>query len=418
MADIRAVDMIPQNAAPSEERILLDYLHTIEQSRGDAFAVHIHLSELRSHFRQSHYVRIASRAFDTLVNSHDATLYALSNFDMVVFCRGVPVDELDGPIYKLRALYGEDPLTQKAEGSLDDRFSTWYDISQLQDYYTFIDAVTELVAGSQDRSNRPGGGNDGRQPNMLGEALEPANLGAINARLQAVRIDDLIHEQPAVVVHVGEKGQILFREYTISMMDLQKRVAPDVNLFANTWLFQYLSETLDRRMLAYQSLRELTEKSDPISLNLNISTIASTGFRNFHDSLEGHTDRVVIELQTVDIFADMDSYMRARDWLQSQGYRVLIDGLTPLSLQFFDPALLAADFIKVSWSSEFLGGVPEDRMVEMRDVVEHTGRDRVILSRVDSQDAIRWALGLGVSRFQGHYVDELFADTLAGKRNG
>lgn len=407
MADLRAVNMIPQTQAVPEENLLLDYLRSIEQSRGEVFAVHIHLADLRVHYRQPHFMRIASRTFDTLVNNHDATLYSLSNLDMVLLCRGVPVDELDSPIYKLRALFSEDPLTVGEEGSLDDKFSTWYDLAQLQDYYTFIDVIAELAAQAQERAQRPGSGNDARQRNMAGEPLEPANLGVINARLQSVPLDDLIREQPAVEVRPGLKGRIVFKEYFMSMADVQKRVAPDINLFANTWLFQYLSETLDRRMLAFQTHRNPGRLAHPISLNLNISTIVSAGFRTFHDSLEGKADRVVIELQTVDIFADMAAYNKARAWLQEHGYKVLIDGLTPLSLQFFDPSLLGADFIKVNWSQEFLGGVPEERMVEMKDVVEHTGAENVVLARVDSESAIQWALGLGISKFQGHFVDRL-----------
>ncbi len=407
MADLRAVNMIPQTQAVPEESLLLDYLRSIEQTRGEVFAVHIHLADLRAHYRQPHFMRIASRSFDTLINNHDATLYSLSNLDMVLLCRGVPVDELDPPIYKLRALFSEDPLTVGDEGSLDDRFSTWYDLAQLQDYYTFIDVVAELVTQAHERAQRPGSGNDARQRNMAGEPLEPANLGAINARLQSVSLDDLVREQAAVEVRPGLKGRIVFREYFMSMMDVQKRVAPDINLFANTWLFQYLSETLDRRMLAFQSQRAQSRLDHPISLNLNISTVASAGFRTFHDSLEGQAGSVVIELQTVDIFADMAAYNRARGWLQEHGYRVLIDGLTPLSLQFFDPSLLGADFIKVSWSQEFLNGGAEGRQVEMPDVVERVGVDNIVLARVDSESAIEWALGLGISKFQGHFVDRL-----------
>lgn len=414
MADLRAVNMIPQTQAIPEESLLLDHLRGIEQNRGDCFAVHIHLADLRAHYRQSHFMRIASRAFDPLVNNKDATLYTLSNLDMVVFCRSVPVDELDPPIYKLRALFSEDPLTAGEQGSLDDRFTTWYDLSQPQDYYTFIDVVAELVVEAQERAQRPGSSNDARQTAMAGEPLEPANLGAISARLQTIPLDDLIGEQTALEVRPGIDGNVVFREYFMSMLDVQKRVAPEINLFANTWLFQYLSETLDRRMLAIQTQRDFAKLAAPISLNLNISTVVSAGFRTFHERVAGHTRKVVIELQTVDIFADMSAYLRARDWLQERGYRVLIDGLSPMSLQFFDPSLLGADFIKVSWSHEFLRGLPEQRLAEMKDVINHAGKEGVVLARVDSEDAIKWALGLGITRFQGHFVDRL-AERMAKK---
>ena len=31
----------------------------------------------------------------------------------------------------------------------------------------------------------------------------------------------------------------------------------------------------------------------------------------------------------------------------------------------------------------------------------------MILARADSEDAIKWALGLGIQRFQGHFIDRV-----------
>ncbi len=103
----------------------------------------------------------------------------------------------------------------------------------------------------------------------------------------------------------------------------------------------------------------------------------------------------------------MDSYFSARDWLRDAGYRVLIDGLSPLSLQFIDPGLFDADFVKIGWSPEFMGDVPKYRMIEMHDIVEHTGFDRVILSRVESDAAVKWGLEIGIQRYQGRYADRI-----------
>ena len=43
----------------------------------------------------------------------------------------------------------------------------------------------------------------------------------------------------------------------------------------------------------------------------------------------------------------------------------------------------------------------------MRDVVEHAGSESVILAHVDSEDAIKWGLELGIRRYQGRYVDTI-----------
>ena len=86
---------------------------------------------------------------------------------------------------------------------------------------------------------------------------------------------------------------------------------------------------------------------------------------------------------------------------------MLIDGLNPLALQFFDPGTLAADFVKVNWNPQFQAGIPDDWVTDMRQAVESVGGDGMILARADSEDAVKWALGLGIHRFQGHFIDRV-----------
>lgn len=407
-----AVSLIPTDS-PSEDGVLLDHLQRIEQTTKGSYAVHLHLSRLRPEFRKRHFLRIAARTFDALVNNRDVTLYMLSNGDFVLMCREVPIDEVDQPINRIRALFSEDPLTFSEVGSPDDRFTSWLDLSQPTEYAVFFATVTEIVEAERDRRRRElERGADGRQFSVMrGEALEPETLNTINERLKSVRILDLIRQQQAVAIEGGRAGEVLFSEFFISMSELQQRVAPEINLFSSPWMFQFLTETLDRRMLSVLMRQDPTNLPYPVSLNLNVATVLSTGFQSFHGMVGNTTHRVVIEMQTVDIFANMTAFEDAHAWLNERGYRVLLDGLNPLSLSFFDPGLLRPDFVKISWSPEFHSGVPAGRLADIRDVISHIGAERVILARVDSEQAIRWGLGLGVSRFQGRMIDRLIQRT-------
>ncbi|MEK7246588.1 MAG: hypothetical protein AAB223_11275, partial [Pseudomonadota bacterium] len=81
--------------------------------------------------------------------------------------------------------------------------------------------------------------------------------------------------------------------------------------------------------------------------------------------------------------------------------------ITPLALYFFDPSLLKADFFKITWGPEFASETPDSRIAAAREIIARTGKDQVILARVDTEQAIRWGLSLGVTRFQGHFIDRL-----------
>ncbi len=413
MAEIGSMMTFPGGELSTEETLLLNRLASLTSGHKGYYVIHMHLSNLRPGNRKPHFIGIAARNFEELLTNFNVTLFKLFNDDIVLLCKDVPVEELDPVIHKTRQLFGEDPLTDSEDGSLDDKFTTWYDFSNPSDLSSFIDIANELALEAARQKKKP---EENRPLNtMPGIRLDPSSTAEIRIKLQRVNIEDLIDEQACVEIFPNEKGRIIFREKYVSMSALQKRVAPDVNLFGSPWLFLYLTETVDRRLLAIIGQGNFGSLPHDISLNLNISSVLGREFQHFHHAVQGHTDRVVIELQLIDVFSDMNAYAHARDMLQDSGYRVLIDGLSPLSLQFFDPALLEADMIKISWGQEFESEGAEERIEDMRNVIRGMGPENVILSRTDSELAIKWALSLGITRFQGYYVDDLVnAMTLKG----
>ncbi|NQU57035.1 MAG: EAL domain-containing protein [Rhodospirillales bacterium] len=412
MAQTGTVMTFPGSESTSEETQLITRLRFIEDDRAGHYVVHVHLSGLRSPNRKPHFISIAARSFDDLLNNFDVTLYKLDNADLVLLCKDVPVEEIDPAMHKVRQLFSEDPLTASEDGSIDDRFSTWYDLVQQGDFASFVENINLLSEQAIERQRKASGMLSANS--LPGEDMRPGDIAEIILRLQTVEIEDLIYSQTAVVIHPEAKGKALFREQFVSMTELQKRIAPDVNLFGSNWLFQYLTETIDRRLLGVMGQRDFETLVDPISLNLNISTVLGREFQRFHQHAGAYSAEVIIELQLVDVFADMAAFADARDMLQENGYRVLIDGLNPLSLQFFDPALLEADLIKVNWGQEFKNENSDARVDDMAQVVKNVGKDNVILGRVDSEDAVVWALALGITRFQGYYIDTL-VEAMAAK---
>jgi EAL domain-containing protein (putative c-di-GMP-specific phosphodiesterase class I) len=390
----------------TEESLLLDRLNRIQKNASGYFAVHVHLSALRSNHKQPHFIEIAARSCDNLVDSSDATLFSLTNKDLVLICHDVPVDNVDLVMDKIRGLFSEDPLTEVNDTALEDRFSTWYDLSGPEDFADFFAAITELAVGAEQYAKELARQRD--QLKQKGEPLQPSNLAEINNKLVGIRVADMIKRQACLQVSSGGGGgELIFYELFVSMADVRERVAPDINLFASPWLFQYLTETLDRRLLSVLIEESFDELQEVLSINLNVSTVLSRDFQNLHKVAGENTDKLVVEFQIIDIFSDMKSYAYARDSLQERGYRVVVDGLNPLSLQYFDPSGLKSDFIKIAWGPEFTGDEEDRRVDEMREVIAAAGKETMILARVDSEKAVKWGLGLGISRFQGFFIDKL-----------
>ncbi len=393
----------------TKEARLLDLLSRIRSQAASYFAVHMHFSLLRASHRQPHFMRMAQRTVDSLSTKQDVEVFTLGNGDVVMLCRNVPVDDVDDVVFRLRTIFHEDPLTQAEDGSADDQFSTWYDMSQQADFKGLEDSVQVLAKQAEAaRDEQAEALSTGRASKAMdGAALEPEMLTAINQKMLEVRIGDLVRRQTAVSVKPKEGHKLAFREHYVAMEGLRKRIAPNINLFANNWLFQYLSETLDARVLEVLSRLDFAEQDAPISVNLNIATLSARPFQNFNAIVGEHTNKVIIELQAIDIFSDMGGFNRARDWLKERGYRVLVDGLSPLTLHFFDASKLGADHVKISWGPEVRGGVGQDQTDRIKAVAHAMPHDGVVLARVDSEEGISWGLGLGITCFQGHYIDRV-----------
>jgi len=346
------------DSSNTEEGLLLSRLKRIENSPSGYYLVHLHLSDLKKNNRQSHFVQIASRTFDGVVENHDATLFPLTNADLVLICRDVPVD-------KVRSLFSEDPLTAVDDTGFEDRFATWYDLTNSEDFAAFFGIAADLSLEAERRQEEAARLKD--REAALGTPLEPKNLSDINTKLIRARVADLMGNQTCLLVRSGGGGEVVFREQYISLSKVKERIAPDVNFFASPWLFQFLTEALDRRLLSILSQQEFEDVEDAISINLNIATVLSRDFQKFHQAVGEKTDKVVVELQMIDVFADTKNYGYARDSLQERGYRILIDGLTASSLYYFDPALLRSDFLKVTWNQDLEGDNAEEQMLEMKE---------------------------------------------------
>lgn len=409
MADFSAEYSGSHEATKSQEQRLLDLLGRMRNSTAGAYAVHLHLSELRPSHRQPHFMRMVARSLETLAAQQDVQVFSFSNSDVVLLCRNTLVDDVDDTVFRVRALFNEDPLTQTEDGSADDRFSSWFDLAQPSDFKDFETGVAAVAAISEElKSQQAEAMSTGRASTAMGgEPLTPEMVQGVTQKLLEARIGDLVHRQPAVIVGASHKQELAFREHYISMGELRERIAPKVNLFAGHWLFQYISETIDARVLEVLSRLDFENMDYPLSVNLNISTVMARPFLNFHAIVGEHTDKVIVEIQIIDIFADMGAYTYTRDWLHEQGYRVLIDGLNPLTLNFFDPSMLQADYIKISWGPEVRGGVDQGQTRQIMNVVSKMPNAGVVLSRVDSEEGVSWGLSLGIRCFQGHFIDKV-----------
>lgn len=412
MAD-EALTMPTATELRSPESSLLDHVDRIAHNRSARFAVYLHLSRLRPHNRRSYHIRIAGRTFDSLISSVECQIYTLSSGDIVLMCKDARIEEVDYTISKVKALFPTDPLAMSTGGSEQEAFSTWFDLEVNYDEFRALVARVAEQAGALAPKSEDASAGRGVVSEIGGQSLDPFSLAKVEDSLNRTQVGNLIRRQPSVIIGADGTERILFQENFISIAELQRRLAPGFNLLSNTWLFQHLTQTIDKRILLALGREDFATREEHISINLNLSTIFSRDFERFDDAVQEHSRKVVIELQQIDVFSDLPVYEDVRDWLRERGYRVLLDGLNPLSLRFFNPGQLDPDYVKVGWADEFRDAAFLDDETEIAEMVKGIGPEKFILARTDSEQAVRWALMLGIRRFQGHFIDLLVEKQIA-----
>ena len=233
-------------------------------------------------------------------------------------------------------------------------------------------------------------------------------LGRVEQSLQRADLSNMMRRQFICALIGKAAPQPLFSELFISIADLRETLMPGVNLNASRWLFQHLTETLDRRVLAMLSKSNDQSITGEISINLNVSTLLSPEFIQFDDSvIASMRGSIVIELQKIDIFHDLNAFMFARDFAKERGYRICIDGLTHETMPFVNRDKLGADMVKLVWLPDLEETVGQKRI---RRLVRDASATRVIMCRCDDEQAVTFGQSVGINMFQGRYIENLIAE--------
>ncbi|MEM7169180.1 MAG: hypothetical protein AAF530_03370 [Pseudomonadota bacterium] len=370
----------------------------------------VHLSRLQPYSRKEKHLRTAISIVTPLVLRYDGVCFQLHNDDLAVVLQTAQNDLTTGIVGKLCKLFGQDPLL--VSGSDPEKLSSWYDLSEN------LSKVAQLAAFYRDGAQELLSGEGDILPNSKGSsgsiALDPSHLAVIqNAILQA-DLSTMISRQPICAIVGSADPQPIFDEIHISIQSLAGTLLPNCDLSANPWLFQELTRHLDSRMIAILMRNDDATLTNSFCINLNVATITSPEFLNLDANLnDKRRHSIVIDLQLIDVFSDFDGYLFARDFLHERGYRICLDGLTHHALaSIVPPTDLGFDLAKIIWTPELGDILASPSAKRFYNALKAIKRERLILSRCDSANAVEIGQALGITMYQGFYVDALRAGTI------
>lgn len=230
------------------------------------------------------------------------------------------------------------------------------------------------------------------------------SVDQIGRLLQDIALNRYIRLQPIYERGTSGKWTPLFEECAIGFEDLRRAHFPKMEVVAPEHLFLALCQTLDARLLSELTERFETIAGRDVSLNLSVMSVLGSAFAGFARKVprDAH-GRIGFELNPGDLLQNFALTLSAMNLLRREGFRVIIDGVTPDMLAYVNIAAFGADYIKLNVSKDYAAQLAE---ASVRKSLSAIPRDKLIFFRCDNERALAAGLDLGVTRFQGWLIDE------------
>lgn len=403
------------------EAKLVEELTSLKGQESRWSTVYFHFNHLLEHYRSDYQIKIATNLLVDLLKRQQGAMYLLKDSSLLILGNDIPDQLLEKAIFQLRYLFMDDPLAYSSDGHENKAFCT---IDALEESYDNIAAMArrKMLGGrdpAQDSAQSAGKTTAASsvEQSLQSSYFNASNLLAVEELVRNIDIAPAIRRQPACATVPNMSVRRVFDELYVNIAHLKKLMQMDVDILSNRWLFKYLTLALDERVLDMLRENPNTYLNSPISVNLNIRTLMSESFAAFDAVLKPSAKvSVVLEIQASDVFEDMYAFISARDSVQKLGYRVCLDGLNHRSFPMVNRELLNVDLIKLQWNANIKSDIYNDENRIVSDVVQKCGANRIVLTRCDNRQAVDYGQALGISLFQGRYLDELI-DPMAQTKN-
>ncbi len=388
-------------------------------------------ASLMEQYRNDYQIKIAMNMLKDVLKNEQVTVYLCADHTAILLCNHTPRQLIDKAVFQLRYLFMDDPLAYTADGEENPAFCQYYELDDTFDAFSAI-ARGKMLGGV--RSRQPA---EGASPPVASPAQAPApeakqqggggllkqvtrqiasaskffnasSLASVERDLASADLSTVVRRQPVCAAIPDMMVRRVFDELYINIAHLRQVLHVDADLLSNRWLFKYLTELLDQRMLQMLKHDPMRYLELPVSLNLNIRTLMSDTFMEFDEFVKPSVKvSVVIEIQIADVFEDMRAFQIARDTVQKLGYRICLDGLSDQSFVQVDREKLGFDLVKLQWNADMPDDLQNADNRRIYEVVKAAGANRVILTRCDNRKAVDYGQAMGVSLFQGRYLDKL-----------
>ncbi len=369
------------------EKFFVETMVRILRNRSEYKVLYINISKLKPKNRHPRFIRVVARMFDNLVVIAEGTMFVFTNGDIALLGKKITAELVDGAVKKLRSGLVTDPIWT------DDKANEFARLYNPEEFENLLGKVNDLMVS----------GEDSMPPDKL--EVDAGQIEAVKNHLDSISMVDLIKHQNVLKLMGGGKFEVVFDEFFVAVKDLSGQFDKRVDLTANKWLFLYLTQTLDKKTMASFAYSEIKNKTDKVSINLNLSTVFSPEFEEFAKIIQQNNQEIIVEVQAMDILSKPVTYFDAKEFLHRMGGKILLDAVSIEMLRALNVTALQPDYIKIFWHplmEEFVTDADK-----IKEIIATLGTEKFILAKVQDEKAVRWGLNNSIKMFQGPYIDNL-----------
>lgn len=384
-------------AVTSGEKYLLEALDRIAKNPDGNSVLYVNISKLKPKNRHPEFVKIFARLFDTIVGVVRGQLFILSNGDFAILGKNIADEMVEEAVKKIRLGLSSDPTVH---GKDTTEFAGLYHFPE--DFFRFYSRI-ELMLSDESQSlviEKPK------------RAIKAEEVDDIGEQLELIEISEIVKRQSILKFLPERKHQIMYQEFFVAVKDLNAQIGQNIDVMGNRWLFLYLSQILDKKTLNAFFASDIQVWPKYIGINLNLSSVYSKEFVNLAKNFLKKDQKLIVEVQLMDVFNDIPLYFKVKELLHSGGHKLLIDSLNVSSLNMLDIKNLEPDLIKIFWEPLLEDDLNNSRL---KQVIQFMGVDNVILAKCDSNKALEWGLKYKLNSFQGPFIDMLEISLLQKK---
>ncbi|WP_167525219.1 hypothetical protein [Roseomonas genomospecies 6] len=372
---------------------LLNLLRSAKSELQGMRLIHMHLSLLRDKDPSSQM--IVRTIIQELANKASyLQSFNISNGDVIILYKGLKLTGVTDVCQKVEQIFlAKTTLT----GPNPYKEYSLYSIMELAlNFINVIRFIEELQA------NETGDHSTETKPPITLE-----EMAKLERSMQMFDLSPFLFNQAIANIGRNAEEDMAYFELYISIKLLQERLCPDYDITANKWLFNYFTANLDQSVLRALNHGLSFMRGRRIGININLSTVISTGFVKFDERLPvDFRGQVVLEISKGDLIENLSLFNEVVEFAQDRRYQIAVDGLNPFWVTNFDLEYLNADYAKIFWSNDMLEMDPTFEKYFMERIREQD-RCKFILARCDSVSSLVYAHKVGITMVQGRAVDNI-----------